>query len=85
MNTAERSRMILGLRSRGWSDTKIEDFILWVETGEQQHKPTGNDRKDIQKAMAYGLILTFKENTEKSYTYEEIEKLIEAYVSGLEQ
>lgn len=39
MNMAESSRLILGLRAKGWTDTEITDFILWVETGEEQYKP----------------------------------------------
>lgn len=39
MNMKEASRMILGLRSAGWDDTKITNFILWVETGDEQYKP----------------------------------------------
>lgn len=35
----ECSRLILGLRSKGWSDTEIADFILWVETGDEQYRP----------------------------------------------
>ena len=30
MNLSESSRLILGLRSKGWSDTEIADFILWI-------------------------------------------------------
>ncbi len=36
---SESSRLILGLRSKGWSDTEIADFILWIETGEEQYRP----------------------------------------------
>ena len=39
MNTKEAARMILGLRGAGWDDTKIANFILWVETGEEQYRP----------------------------------------------
>lgn len=35
----EASRLILGLRAKGWNDTEIADFILWIETGEEQYKP----------------------------------------------
>lgn len=35
----ESSRLILGLRSKGWSDTEIADFILWVGSGEEQYRP----------------------------------------------
>lgn len=39
MNMSENSRLILGLRAKGWSDTEITDFILWIGTGERQYKP----------------------------------------------
>lgn len=39
VNMAEASRLILGLRAKGWNDTEIADFILWIETGEEQYKP----------------------------------------------
>jgi hypothetical protein len=39
MNMAETSRMILGLREAGWDEKAINDFILYVETGEEQYKP----------------------------------------------
>lgn len=39
MNMSESSRLILGLRAKGWSDTEITDFILWIGTGERQYKP----------------------------------------------
>lgn len=39
MNMAESSRLILGLRDRGWTDTEITDFILWIETGDDRYRP----------------------------------------------
>jgi hypothetical protein len=36
---SETARLILGLRADGWSEKKINDFILWIETGEEQYKP----------------------------------------------
>ena len=38
MNMQEASRIILGLRAAGWDEKSINDFILWVETGEEQYK-----------------------------------------------
>ena len=35
----ECSRLILGLRAAGWTDTQINDFILHIETGDIQYKP----------------------------------------------
>ena len=40
MNMQEASRIILGLRAAGWDDKSINDFILWVETGDERYKPT---------------------------------------------
>lgn len=37
----ECSRLILGLRAAGWTDKQINDFILYIETGNDQYKPTG--------------------------------------------
>jgi len=39
INMQEASRIILGLRAAGWDEKSINDFILWVETGEEQYKP----------------------------------------------
>ena len=39
MNMQEASRIILGLRAVGWDDKSINDFILWVETGDERYKP----------------------------------------------
>ena len=40
MNMQENARLVLGLRSAGWSEKKINDFLLYIETGEEQYKPT---------------------------------------------
>lgn len=47
--------------------------------------PIENERKDIQKAMAYDLLRILKQNPEKSYSTEELEKLIDAYITGVQQ
>lgn len=39
MNTKEAARIILGLRAAGWNEKDINDFILYIETGEEQYKP----------------------------------------------
>ena len=43
MNMSESSRMILGLRSKGWTDTEITDFILWIETGDNRYEPKSEE------------------------------------------
>jgi len=47
--------------------------------------PTENERKDVQKAMAYDLLRILKQNPEKSYSAGELEKLIDAYITGVQQ
>ena len=42
MNMSESSRLILGLSSKGWSDTEIADFILWIETGDEYRPKSEN-------------------------------------------
>ena len=36
MNNKENSRIILALRERGWTDTEINDLVLYMETGEEK-------------------------------------------------
>ncbi|MCI9223220.1 MAG: hypothetical protein HFF22_07635 [Oscillospiraceae bacterium] len=47
--------------------------------------PTENERKDIQKAMAYDLLRIFEQTPDKVYTPKEIKDLIDAYITGLNQ
>lgn len=35
----ENARLILGLKSAGWTEKEINDFILYIATGEDQYKP----------------------------------------------
>lgn len=35
----ENARLILGLRAAGWDEKKINDFILFIESGDEQYKP----------------------------------------------
>ena len=39
VNMSEAARLILGLRNAGWDEKDINDFILFIETGEEQYKP----------------------------------------------
>lgn len=43
MNMQEMARFVLGLRAAGWDEKKINDFVLFIETGEEQYKP-GDDK-----------------------------------------
>lgn len=46
MNMQEIARLIMGLRSAGWDEKKINDFMLYIESGEEQYKPKAEDKKD---------------------------------------
>lgn len=35
----EMSRLIKGLRKLGLDDGRVADFMLWVESGEDQYEP----------------------------------------------
>ena len=35
----EVARLILGLRAAGWSEKDINNFLLFVESGEERYKP----------------------------------------------
>lgn len=39
MTMQEAARLMTGLRLAGWDDTRIVDFVIWVETGEEQYRP----------------------------------------------
>ncbi|MDE7230459.1 MAG: hypothetical protein K2N56_08270 [Oscillospiraceae bacterium] len=39
MNMQETARLILGLRAAGWNEKAINDFMLFIESGEEQYKP----------------------------------------------
>ncbi len=44
MNMQEMARMILGLRSAGWSDKEINDFARFIETGEDRYRPKEKEK-----------------------------------------
>ena len=39
MTMQEVSRLILGLRAAGWNEKDINDFMLFIETGDEKYKP----------------------------------------------
>jgi hypothetical protein len=48
--------------------------------------PTERESNDVKKAMAYDLQKTFHGNGEKkTYTVDEIDQIIDAYIAGLTQ
>jgi len=46
MNMTETARFILGLRSAGWTEEQINNFILYIESGEEQYKPKEEDSRE---------------------------------------
>lgn len=38
------ARLILGLRAAGWSEKEINDFLLFIESGEEKYKPKNDDQ-----------------------------------------
>lgn len=40
MDMKETTRFILGLRAAGWSEKAINDFIIFIESGDNKYKPT---------------------------------------------
>ncbi len=49
MNMQETARFILGLRAAGWSEKQINDFMLYIESGEEQYKPTYEQKEKNEK------------------------------------
>ena len=47
--------------------------------------PTEKEVVLIQKATVYDLMRIIKENPDKAYTQDELEKLFDAYITGAEQ
>ena len=39
MDMQENARLILGLRSAGRSEKKSNDFIIFIESGDEQYRP----------------------------------------------
>lgn len=47
--------------------------------------PANQESTDIKKAMAYDLLIILKSEGDKTYTTDELEKIIQAYIAGLSQ
>lgn len=47
--------------------------------------PTEKERLDVLKSMAYDLTVIVEKDPEKTYTAEDIKKLIQAYITGVQQ
>lgn len=43
------TRLILGLRAAGWPEKKINDFLLYVESGDEHYMPTPKNGEDTDR------------------------------------
>lgn len=58
----EIARLLLGLRAAGWTEKEINDFVLYIESGEEQYKPkpkTEKKNKILLKKQALKCRLVF--------------------------
>ena len=39
MQMSEMARLNEALRSAGWSEKKINDFLIYIETGKEEYRP----------------------------------------------
>lgn len=49
MTMAEMTRFIIGLRDAGWSEEKINNFILFIESGDERYKPKPDKAQEESK------------------------------------
>ena len=47
--------------------------------------PTEKERLDVLKSMAYDLIIIVEKDPEKTYTAEDIKKMIQTYIAVVQQ
>ncbi len=46
MNKQETIRLKLGLRSAGFSEKAIDDFIIFLKTGDERYKPEPDEKTE---------------------------------------
>lgn len=44
--------------------------------------PAESERKDVRKAMAFDLLQIFKAEPDRTYTPEELERILVTYING---
>ena len=49
MNMQETARLILALRSAGWTGDEIADILLYIESGDEKYMPKADKRSDNNK------------------------------------
>lgn len=48
MNMTEVARFLLGLRSAGWTEKEINDFMLYIGSGDEQYKPKRKESSETE-------------------------------------
>ncbi len=46
MTMQEITRLIIGLRTAGWTEKEINDLMLYIESGEDKYLPRKNDKEE---------------------------------------
>ncbi len=46
MSITKAARLLSGLRAAGWTEKEINDFVLYIESGEEQYKPKPRKQKN---------------------------------------
>lgn len=65
MTKRENERLVLGLRAAGWNDEKINDFMLYMKSGEEQYQP------EVVEAMEEAKRLSRDPKTKKYDSFSE--------------
>jgi hypothetical protein len=60
-------------------------YFKYLKTKEANNMPSEKEIIMMQKATVYDLLQIIKSNPDKSYTVEELENILAAYIKGLEQ
>lgn len=68
MTMTEIARLIEGLRSAGWEEKKINDFLLYIESGSEEFKPKEEKQKQIRQLFRGCLFCACGYNVSKMYT-----------------
>ncbi|MBR1470188.1 MAG: hypothetical protein IJ600_00935 [Lachnospiraceae bacterium] len=42
----EIARLLIGLRAAGWTEKEINDFLLYIESGNETYKPKSKQEKE---------------------------------------
>lgn len=81
MNMQENARLVLGLRAAGWSEKKINDFLLYIETGDDRYKPTPDKEPATARRWKHGNVTVQARDWIKIHRVLELKKLMNRYLT----